>query len=58
MIRSVMIQFCRGLLGLSYLVLYVRACHLLFGRTATLIIVGVQLLLAGWLVWSMIRAPD
>ena len=58
MIKCVMIQLCRGLFGLSYLVLYVRACYLIFGLTATLIIVGVQLLLAGWLVWSMIRAPD
>lgn len=50
MIKCVMIQLCRGLFGLSY--------YLIFGLTATLIIVGVQLLLAGWLVWAMIRAPD
>ena len=49
MIKCVMIQLCRGLFGLSYLVLYVLS---------TLIIVGVQLLLAGWLAWAMIRAPD
>ena len=30
----------------------------LFGLTATFLIVGVQLLVAGWLVWAMIRAPD
>ena len=58
MIKCVMIQLCRGLFGLSYLVLYVPSCYLIFGLTATLIIVGVQLLLAGWLVWAMIRAPD
>lgn len=58
MIKCVMIQLCRDLFGLSYLVLHVRACYLIFGLTATLIIVGVQLLLAGWLVWAMIRAPD
>jgi hypothetical protein len=58
MIKCVMIQLCRGLFGLSYLVLYVLSCYLIFGLTATLIIVGVQLLLTGWLVWTMIRAPD
>ena len=58
MIKCVMIQLCRGLFGLSYLVLYVLSCYLIFGLTATLIIVGVQLLIAGWLVWAMIRAPD
>lgn len=58
MIKCVMIQLCKCLLGLSYLVLHVLFCYRLLGLVATLIIVGVQLLIAGWLVWAMIRAPD
>ncbi len=58
MIKCVMIQLCRCLLGLSYLALYALFCYQLFGWIATLIIVGVQLVIAGWLVWAMIRAPD
>ncbi|MEQ2447380.1 MULTISPECIES: hypothetical protein [Bacteroidaceae] len=53
MVKCVMIQLCRCLFGLSYLALYVLLCYL-----ATLIIVSVQLFLAGWLIWAMIRAPD
>lgn len=52
-----MIQLCRCLFGLSYLALYVLLCYQLFGWVATLIIVSVQLFLAGWLIWAMIRAP-
>lgn len=58
MVKYVLIQLCRCLFGLSYLTLYVLFCHLLFGWIATLVIVGVQLFIAGWLVWAMIRAPD
>ena len=58
MIKCVMIQLCKCLFGLSYLVLYVLFCYRLFGVVATLVIVGIQLLIAGWLVWAMIRAPD
>lgn len=53
-----MIRLCKCLLGVSYLALYVILCGLLFGWTATLVIVVVQLLIAGWIVWAMIRAPD
>ncbi|WP_342976168.1 hypothetical protein [Phocaeicola dorei] len=53
-----MIQLCKCLFGLSYLALYILFCYTLLGWIATLIIVGVQLLVAGWLVWAMIRAPD
>lgn len=53
-----MMELCRCLFGLSYLALYVRFCYLLLGWMATLVIVGVQLAVAGWLVWAMIRAPD
>lgn len=58
MIKCVMIQLCKYLAGLSYLALYVLSCYKLFGLTATFLIVGVQLLVAGWLVWAMIRARD
>lgn len=56
--KCVMMELCRYLFGLSYLALYVLSCYLLLGLVATLIIVGVQLAVAGWLVWAMIRAPD
>lgn len=58
MIKCVMIQLCKCLLGLSFLSLHVLFCYLLLGWVATLVILGVQLLIAGWLVWAMIRAPD
>lgn len=58
MIKCVMIQLCKCLFGISYLALYLLFCYRLFGLAATLVIVGVQLLIAGWLVWAMIRAPD
>ena len=53
-----MIELCKCLFGLSYLALYILFCYFLLGWIATLVIVGVQLLVAGWLVWAMIRAPD
>lgn len=58
MIKCVIIRLCECLLGLSSLVLHVLFCYLLLGWVATLVIVGVQLLIAGWLVYAMIRAPD
>lgn len=56
--KYVMMELCRCLFGLSYLAMYVLCCYLLLGLVATLIIVGVQLVVAGWLIWAMIRAPD
>ncbi|EFI12777.1 MULTISPECIES: hypothetical protein [Bacteroides] len=56
--KRVIMELCKCLFGLSYLALYVRFCYLLLGWVATLVIVGVQLAVAGWLVWAMIRAPD
>ena len=35
-----------------------RFCYLLLGWIGTLVVVGVQLAIAGWMVWAMIRAPD
>ena len=45
--KSVMMQLCVYLLGLS-------AC----GRVAALVIIGIQVLLAAWIIYIRIRAPD
>lgn len=58
MIRRVMIQLCRCLFGLSALDLHVWACYRLFGPVATLVIVDVQVLVAAWIIYIKIRAPD
>lgn len=58
MIKCVMIQLCKCLAGISILALHVLSCYHLFGWIGTLITVGVQLVIAGWVVWAMIRAPD
>lgn len=58
MIRRVIIQLCRCLFGLSALGLHVWACYRLFGPVATLVIVGVQVLIAAWIIYIKIRAPD
>lgn len=44
--------------GLSALGLHVLACYQLFGLAATLVIVGVQVLIAVWIIYIKIRAPD
>ncbi|WP_443897959.1 hypothetical protein [Paraprevotella clara] len=53
-----MIRLCGYLFGLSYLALYVLCCHALLGLAATLVIVGVQLLVAAGFIYIKIRAPD
>ena len=58
MIKCVMIQLCKCLTGISILAMHVLFCYRLFGWIATLVIVGVQLAVAGWIAWAMIRAPD
>lgn len=58
MIRRVMIQLCRCLFGASVLGLHVLVCYRLFGPVATLVIVGVQVLIAAWIIYIKIRAPD
>ena len=58
MIKCVMIQLCRCLFGLSVLGLHVLVCYRLFGLVATLVIVGVQVLVAAWIIYIKIRAPD
>ena len=58
MIKRVMIQLCRYLFGVSVLELHVLVCYRLFGLVATLVIVGVQVLIAAWIIYIKIRAPD
>lgn len=53
-----MIRLCRYLFGLSVLGLHVLVCYRLFGLVATLVIVGVQVLIAAWIIYIKIRAPD
>ena len=55
MIKRVMIRLCGYLSGVSVCALI---CSRLFGWVATLVIVGVQLGIAGWIVYMRIRAPD
>ena len=60
MIKCVMIQLCKCLAGGSLLAMYLkrRGDKLYSGWIGTLVVVGVQLAIAGWMVWAMIRAPD
>ena len=58
MIKCVMIQLWKCLAGVAILALHVRFCYLLLGGIGTFVVVGVQLVIAGWIVWAMIRAPD
>lgn len=53
-----MIQLCRCLFGVSALGLHVLVCYRLIGPVATLVIVGVQVLIAAWIIYIKIRAPD
>ena len=56
--KSVMMQLCVYLLGLSACVLHTVMYFMLFGRVAALVIIGIQVLLAAWIVYIRIRAPD
>lgn len=58
MVKRMMIQLCRYLFGLSVLGLHVLGCYRLFGPVATLVIMGVQVLVAAWIIRLKIRAPD
>lgn len=44
--------------GLSFAGLHALVCYRLFGLVATLVIVGVQVVIASGIVWIKIRAPD
>lgn len=56
--KSVMIQLCVYLLGLSACVLHIVMYFMLFGRVAALVIIGIQVLVAAWIIYIRIRAPD
>lgn len=56
--KSVMIQICFLLLGLSSCVLHTVMYVMLFGWVAALVIIGIQVLIAAWIIYIRIRAPD
>lgn len=56
--KSVMMQLCVYLLGLSACVLHTVMYFMLFERVAALVIIGIQVLLAAWIIYIRIRAPD
>lgn len=56
--KSVMMQLCVYLLGLSACVLHTVMYFMLFGRVAALVIIGIQVLLVAWIIYIRIRAPD
>lgn len=58
MIKRVMIRLCRYLFGLSVCVLHILLCYLLLGWVTTLVVMGVQLLIAAGFIYIRIRAPD
>lgn len=45
------------IIGLSVAALYTTICYLLLGKTATIVIVAIQLLIAAWMIYELIRAP-
>ena len=58
MIKRVMIRLCGYLFGLSVCVLHILLCYLLLGWVTTLVVMGVQLLIAAGFIYIRIRAPD
>ncbi|EIY66519.1 hypothetical protein INE74_02169 [Bacteroides ovatus CL03T12C18] len=58
MIKRVVIQLCWYGLGLSSLAVHALCCYMLLGLTGTLVIAGVQLLIAAGVIYMRIRAPD
>ena len=58
MINRVMIRLCGYLFGLSVCVLHILLCYLLLGWVTTLVVMGVQLLIAAGFIYIRIRAPD
>ena len=58
MIKRVMIRLCGYLFGLSVYVLHILLCYLLLGWVTTLVVMGVQLLIAAGFIYIRIRAPD
>ena len=56
--KRVMMEIGLLMVGLSLAGLHTLLCYRLFGLVATLVIVGVQIVSALWIVWIKIRAPD
>lgn len=56
--KRVMMEIGLLVVGLSFAGLHALVCYRLFGLVATLVIVGVQIVIASGIVWIKIRAPD
>ena len=56
--KRVMMEIGLLFVGLSLAGLHTLLCYWLFGMVATLVIVGVQIVIALGIVWIKIRAPD
>ena len=56
--KRMMMEIGLLMVGLSLAGLHTLLCYRLFGLVATLVIVGVQIVIALWIVWIKIRAPD
>lgn len=56
--KRVMMEIGLLMVGLSFAGLHTLLCYQLFGLAATLVIVGVQVVIASGIVWIKIRAPD
>ena len=56
--KRVMMEIGLLVVGLSMAALHTLVCYKLFGLVATLVIVGVQVVIAIGIVWIKIRAPD
>ena len=56
--KRVMMEIGLMVVGLTFAGLQPLVCYRLFGLVATLVIVGVQIVIALGIVWIKIRAPD
>lgn len=56
--KRVMMEIGLLVVGLSFTGLHTLVCYQLFGLVATLVMVGVQVVIASGIVWIKIRAPD
>jgi hypothetical protein len=56
--KHVMIEIGLLFAGLSMATLHTLVCYKLFGLVATLVIFGVQVIIAIGIAWIKIRAPD
>ena len=56
--KGVMMEIGLLFIGLSMAGLHTLVCYKLFGLVATLVIAGVQIIIALGIVWIKIRAPD